>query len=140
MSHGWKYESGDWWVLCDVCNRKTKASETRRRWDGFQVCKNDWEPRQSLDFIRARADKIAVPFSRPRPPEDTFTIVCTIASSSCFTDLAAADCSMVDRTFGYANIREMLDSEFCSIGDQTGVADVAAADCARVFYNIDAYN
>ena len=74
MASDWNYKSGDWWILCDSCNRKIKASESLQRWDGFRVCREDWEPRHSLDFIRARADKISVPFTRPRGT-DVFTNV-----------------------------------------------------------------
>lgn len=74
MSRGWIYKSGDWNVICDVCSLKTKASKTKQRWDGFQVCKDCWEPRHSMDFIRARSDKIQVPFTRPQP-NDTFVSV-----------------------------------------------------------------
>lgn len=66
MSKGWNYKSGDWLVICDSCSKKLKASQTKERWDGFRVCQECWEPRHSMDFIRARADKISVPFTRPR--------------------------------------------------------------------------
>lgn len=72
MSRGWDYSSGDWLIICDSCGKKIKASESKQRWDGFRVCKEDWEARHSMDFIRARADKISVPFTRPRPV-DVFT-------------------------------------------------------------------
>jgi len=75
MASDWNYKSGDWLILCDVCSKKMKASESKQRWDGFIVCKDDWEPRHSLDFIRARADKISVPFTRPQPAVDTFVSV-----------------------------------------------------------------
>lgn len=71
MSRGWIYTSGDWLLVCDVCSQKVKASKTRERWDGFRVCKGCWEPRHSLDFIRAKNDRISVPFSRPQSV-DTF--------------------------------------------------------------------
>lgn len=67
MSRGWDYKSGDWLVICDSCSAKIKASKSKERWDGFRVCKDCWEPRHSLDFIRARNDRISVPFSRPQP-------------------------------------------------------------------------
>ena len=60
------YNSGQWNILCDVCNKKIKASEAKQRWDGFIVCPADFEERQPQDFVRARQDKISVPFSRPR--------------------------------------------------------------------------
>lgn len=72
MSKGWSYKSGDWLVICDSCAQKIKASKTKERWDGFRVCPECWEPRHPIDFIRARADKISVPFTRPQP-EDQFT-------------------------------------------------------------------
>ena len=71
MSKNWNYVSGNWNVICDVCSKKIKASEAKQRWDGFIVCKDDYEQRQPLDFIRARQDKISVPFTRP-VPTDTF--------------------------------------------------------------------
>lgn len=70
------YKSGDWLVICDSCAKEIYASQSRKRWDGFQVCaphvtQGCWEPRQPLDFIRARSDKVSVPFTRPEPA-DTF--------------------------------------------------------------------
>lgn len=74
MSRGWQYKSGDWWITCDVCSRQILASESKERWDGFRVCKDDWEPRHPQDFIKTKLDKITVPFSRPEP-EDTFQVI-----------------------------------------------------------------
>ena len=69
MSRGWTYVSGDWNLVCDVCSKKIKASKSKERWDGFRVCHGCWEPRHSMDFIRARTDKITVPFVRPQSTE-----------------------------------------------------------------------
>ena len=103
MSHGWSYVSGDWNLYCDVCNKKIKASESKERWDGYRVCKDDWEPRQPLDFIRARLDKISVPFVRG-PGPDVFVDVpyivplsCTPFTSSGAASECAADCARADR-------------------------------------------
>lgn len=63
------YISGDWNITCDVCSRKIKASQSKQRWDGFIVCHADWEPRHPQDFVKARQDKISVPFTRPIPNE-----------------------------------------------------------------------
>lgn len=70
MSRGWKYSSGDWNAICDSCGKKLKASELTKRWDGLMVCKDDYEPRHQQDFLRARKDKISVPWTRP--VQDTF--------------------------------------------------------------------
>ena len=69
-----KYVSGQFNVICDVCGKKIKAGEAKHRWDEFVVCPSDFEHRHPQDFVRARQDKISVPFTRPRPV-DVFVIV-----------------------------------------------------------------
>jgi hypothetical protein len=78
MSRGWSFKSGDWNFTCDVCGKKLKASEGRKRWDGFMVCSQDWEPRQSLDFVKAGPDKIGLPWSRPQPPDSFVSLNLTV--------------------------------------------------------------
>jgi hypothetical protein len=65
------YRRGDFYRICDECGFKVRASDTRRRWDNKIVCRADWEPRHSQDFVRGRKDKITVPSPRPEAP-DTF--------------------------------------------------------------------
>lgn len=62
------YISGEWNVVCDVCSKKIKSHDARQRWDGFIVCKEDFEYRHPQDFVKAQTDKITVPFIRPQPP------------------------------------------------------------------------
>ena len=59
------YVKGDWKAVCDICGREFLMSELRRRWDGFMVCSNDWEPRHPQDFVRGVADIQAPPLTRP---------------------------------------------------------------------------
>jgi len=68
------YTSGDWNITCDVCSKKIKASTSKKRWDGFIVCTDDYETRHPQDFVKAKTDKITVPFTRPIPTL-TFTAV-----------------------------------------------------------------
>ena len=68
------YTSGEWNLICDVCSKKIKAGEAKKRWDGLIVCPSDFEHRHEQDYVRARTDKITVPFTRPIPPV-TFTNV-----------------------------------------------------------------
>jgi len=63
------YKVGEWNVTCDVCSKKIKAGEARKRWDGFIVCPDDYEIRHPQDFVKARQDKISVPFTRPIPTD-----------------------------------------------------------------------
>lgn len=62
------YVSGQWNITCDVCSKKIKSGEARTRWDGLIVCPADFEHRHPQDFVKAKTDKITVPFTRPIPP------------------------------------------------------------------------
>ena len=76
------YKAGEWNVICDVCSKKIKASEARQRWDGLIVCPSDFEHRHEQDYVKARTDKITVPFTRPIPPL-TFTNISYVV---CYVD------------------------------------------------------
>ena len=93
------YVSGEFNVTCDVCSRKIKASESRQRWDGFRVCLDDWEPRHEQDFVRARQDKISVPFTRPIPAlvfTDVVSI-CTVDGMTGVVGWAIVGCSVIGK-------------------------------------------
>ena len=65
------YKPGKWWMICDVCGFKYYNDELKQRWDGSWCCEKDWETRHPQEFGRTVKDKMAVPYSRPRPT-DTF--------------------------------------------------------------------
>ena len=60
------------------------------------VCEEDWNPRQTLDFVRTRTDHQIPPWTRPRPPDvfvpinyterptETITIEDTVTTSADF--------------------------------------------------------
>ena len=73
------FKSGSWNITCDRCSKKTKADEIKKEWTGFLVCPVCFEYRHPQDFVRARQDKISVPFNRPRPV-DIFTGVTYITT------------------------------------------------------------
>lgn len=68
------YKSGEWNVICDCCGFKFKSGQLQKRWDGFMVCKDDWETRHPLDFIKAPNPQQALPWTRPQP-DDVFVDV-----------------------------------------------------------------
>lgn len=51
--------------ICDVCGFKKKSYELFKRWDGFMVCKEDWETRNIADFYDTPNDTHLLPFTRP---------------------------------------------------------------------------
>jgi hypothetical protein len=63
---------GNWNALCDSCGRKFKALDLQKRWDGLMVCREDWESRHPQDLLKVQREKIAVPFSRPYPAQDSY--------------------------------------------------------------------
>jgi hypothetical protein len=74
-------ELGNWNAICDVCGFKFKASELKRRWDGFMVCDKDFEQRHPQDLIRLKPDRQATPWARP-VPEDQFVTVAPVDGST----------------------------------------------------------
>jgi hypothetical protein len=71
---------GDWNAICDVCGFKFKASELRRRWDGYMCCESDWEIRHPQDLLRLRPERQATPWNRP-PQTDQFVTVAPVDGS-----------------------------------------------------------
>ena len=68
------FSSGQWNFYCDVCGRKLKSGEGRKRWDGYMVCSDDYETRHPQDFLRTKPDRQSVPWSRPKNP-DQFVVM-----------------------------------------------------------------
>lgn len=88
--------SGEFNVTCDVCSKKIKAHEAKHRWDGLIVCSDDYEMRHEQDFVKAKTDKITVPFTRPIP-----TLVfqqCSVYTRQGVADIGTADCARADQS------------------------------------------
>jgi hypothetical protein len=92
------FKSGEWNVFCMVCNRKIKAGQMMKRWDGLLVCPDDYDNRHPMDFLRARQERISVPFTSdtsftlfdgPNYPQYPF---CTQEGSSGIPSWAVAGC------------------------------------------------
>lgn len=92
--------SGDWNITCDVCSKKIKASTSKKRWDGFIVCPEDFEQRHPQDFVKSQSDKVTVPFTRPIPTL-VFTnvpYICTVDGRTAYAGMATAGCSITGST------------------------------------------
>ena len=131
------YKSGDWNLICDVCSSKIKASKSKHRWDGFIVCPSCYETRHPQDFLRSKADKQSVPYSRPRPA-DVYVHSCSMATSSAYTELATADCSMADITHN-SSYDELLNNYICSIQTRTAISGIGVSGCVRAGFNLTGY-
>lgn len=55
---------GEWNGICDVCGFKFKSCDLKKRWDGFMVCAEDWEPRHPSDFFRMPQPEPSIPWTR----------------------------------------------------------------------------
>lgn len=42
----------DYAAICDRCGFRYRASELKRNWQGLRVCQEDFEPRNSQEFVR----------------------------------------------------------------------------------------
>lgn len=76
------YKKGDWNAICDTCGFKFKASQLRKTWDGFYVCKNDWEPRHPQERLRSKPDNRPLPWTRPDGPIVSAGGVITLSASA----------------------------------------------------------
>jgi hypothetical protein len=90
-----------------VCDRKIKSGSIMKRWDGLLVCPDDYENRHPMDFLRARAERISVPFAYqssfdqfdgPNYPQYPY---CTPQGSSSVAHWAVAGC--MRPTIGFPN-------------------------------------
>lgn len=58
---------GDYNAVCYQCGFKRKASQMEKNWQGYYVCPEHNEPRQTQDFVRAIMDPQTVPWAQPMP-------------------------------------------------------------------------
>ena len=61
---------GSWNTICDGCGFKFKKEDLRKRWDGYMMCKEDWETQHPSDFFRGFAEDTSVPFTRNDPQSE----------------------------------------------------------------------
>lgn len=59
------YIQGDPWVICDRSGFRVRKSETVKEWTGLVVAKRYSEERHPQDFVRGRAENMAVEDARP---------------------------------------------------------------------------
>jgi hypothetical protein len=57
---------GSWNAVCDRCGAKFKQEDLRRDWQGFMLCRDDYETRQPQDFVRGIVDPKPIPWARPK--------------------------------------------------------------------------
>lgn len=58
------------------------------------ACPWDWEPRQPLDFVRAKPDHLAPPFTRVDNVDTFVTTQCTLQGNSGIPGYATPNCSI----------------------------------------------
>lgn len=121
MSKGWNYRAANWNIICDVCGIKYKASDSKFRWDGLITCPKCFEHRHPQDYLKARPDKITVPYLRPQPTvaDETFvTMWCDKVTQQGKADTGVADCALADHSLG------------CTFFGRGGVAGSGVTGCA----------
>ena len=67
-SDGTPLKLGDHLIHCDSCQKKMYYSQALKRWDGFLVCKADWEEQNPQDRpYPVGPDSVSVPETRKQP-------------------------------------------------------------------------
>lgn len=75
------YKAGVINAICDRCGVKFKSDELRKTWDGFMVCKDDFEYRHPQELIRGPRPQVSQPWTRPEGA-DRFVTVSYISEST----------------------------------------------------------
>lgn len=58
-------EVGMWNAVCDRCGFKFKNVDLKKEWNDLMTCKDCWETRHPLDFVRGVPDDPSVAWTRP---------------------------------------------------------------------------
>jgi hypothetical protein len=74
------YRPGDYYQIDDITGIKTRASRTRRQWDGRVTRPESYSPRQPQDLVTGVRDDQSVPTPRPRQ-KNQFTVVGTMVTA-----------------------------------------------------------
>ena len=85
--HGWK-------VTCHRCGLWYPSTEIKKEWTGILACTDCYETRHPQTLIKIRGEENYPSFVSK--DSEVYTGVCTVASSSGYADLAAADCAQAD--------------------------------------------
>lgn len=113
------FKSGQWNVICDVCGKRYKIGQVRKRWDGLIVCDQDFEQDHPQKYLRVRETGQAVPIIRDEP-QDNFRLVCDLAGTSGYASWAVAGCAVANNAISI----ELL----ISLYDLNAVANYCVAD------------
>lgn len=121
------YKPGAWNVICSLCGRKVKSTEILKRWDGLLVCKEDYDPRNILDFYRPVNDSVPVPFTNPEQPDNFTPETCTLQGRQGMAGFGVSGCSIASLVIPYVDNTELnlFDREIAITG--LAVAGLAIA-------------
>lgn len=96
------YKAGQYKQVCDVCGFEFFSGETRKRWDGLIVCKDDYETDHPQKFVHVMTDGFAVKDPRPEPDDVFVAPLCYIFAQHSYADMGEADCMQAGKqTFSY---------------------------------------
>lgn len=94
------YKSGSWNVICQVCGRKYKAEQIKKRWDGLLVCEEDYEERNILDFLRTQPERQDVPYQSNEPADVFRPETCSVEGRQGVAGKGTAGCMICGAVFG----------------------------------------
>lgn len=60
--------------ICQRCGFERPLISLRREWTGLKVCRECWDPRHPLDFVRGIPDRQAVRDPAPEPTEYSLSV------------------------------------------------------------------
>ena len=118
-------EIGMWNAICDRCGFKFKNIDLKVEWNGLMTCKDCWEPRHPLDFVRGIPDDSSVPWSRPDSNSDSSYT--DVGGTARITDNTVDDVGDVDKTLTVASVHSIQDWNTELTADRTATLDATGA-------------
>jgi len=147
-SLGYTFVGGDPWVQCDRCGFTVRKSDTRKEWNGLQVCTKDFEYRQPQDYVRSKPDKQS--FEGARPPQDSFVTQAypntpTLDTPTGGTNQIVLTWTAISGATGYKlyySPNDSIDGKSNEIdtGDVVTYTQTGLNSNERVFYRLSSYD
>ena len=119
------YKMGDWYALCDRCQKKFYASQLKKEWTGWRVCKSCFDPKHPQESLKGKKDNENVPWTRP--DSNANTNVTTVDGNTLISDNYYDTVSDADKTLTVGTHNPVQEWDIDLTADRTITLDTTGA-------------